>query len=128
MDKSIKRWIGMMNFFSRYWGCHQLPERSFFWHGWQFPVCARCTGIIFGEIVYLIFFKLCSKFSYVISVILQLPMIIDGGMQLITNYRSNNKRRFVTGFIAGLNFLNILYGTIKSIYNIFSKKQLANAQ
>ena len=25
--------------------CHQRPERSFFWDGQQFPVCARCTGL-----------------------------------------------------------------------------------
>jgi uncharacterized membrane protein len=25
--------------------CHQMPERSFFWDGHQFPVCARCTGL-----------------------------------------------------------------------------------
>ena len=25
--------------------CHQKPERSFFWDGHQFPVCARCTGL-----------------------------------------------------------------------------------
>src|SRR4051812_167741 len=25
--------------------CHQRPDRSFFWQGHQFPVCARCTGI-----------------------------------------------------------------------------------
>ena len=25
--------------------CHQIPERSFYWAGQQFPVCARCTGL-----------------------------------------------------------------------------------
>lgn len=25
--------------------CHQLPDRSFFLDGRQFPVCARCTGL-----------------------------------------------------------------------------------
>jgi uncharacterized membrane protein len=25
--------------------CHQLPDRSFFVDGHQFPVCARCTGL-----------------------------------------------------------------------------------
>jgi uncharacterized membrane protein len=28
--------------------CHQRPERSFFLHGRQLPVCARCTGLYLG--------------------------------------------------------------------------------
>ena len=28
--------------------CHQLPDRSFHWHGAQLAVCARCTGIYLG--------------------------------------------------------------------------------
>jgi len=28
--------------------CHQRPERSFFLHGQQLPVCARCTGLYAG--------------------------------------------------------------------------------
>src|SRR5512144_352505 len=28
--------------------CHQLPERSFHWHGAQLAVCARCTGLYLG--------------------------------------------------------------------------------
>ena len=29
-------------------GCHQRADRSFFWHGYQFPICARCTGVVSG--------------------------------------------------------------------------------
>lgn len=25
--------------------CHQLPDRSFYWGQWKFPVCSRCTGL-----------------------------------------------------------------------------------
>ena len=34
--------------------CHQLPDRSFFWDGHQFPVCARCTGLYLSGAVGLI--------------------------------------------------------------------------
>lgn len=30
--------------------CHQLPERSFYWGQWQFPVCARCTGLYLSAV------------------------------------------------------------------------------
>lgn len=32
-------------------GCHQMPERSFFFKKYQFPVCARCCGVLCGEIL-----------------------------------------------------------------------------
>ena len=28
--------------------CHQIPERSFYLHGFQLPVCARCLGLYAG--------------------------------------------------------------------------------
>jgi len=31
--------------------CHQRPDRSFFFHGSQLPVCARCTGLYAGAAV-----------------------------------------------------------------------------
>src|SRR5207248_1619105 len=31
--------------------CHQRPTRSFFVHGQQMPVCARCTGLYVGAAV-----------------------------------------------------------------------------
>ena len=29
-------------------GCHCRADRSFFWRGRQFPLCARCTGELAG--------------------------------------------------------------------------------
>lgn len=32
-----------------------MPERSFFYKGEQFPVCARCTGAALGQFLFIIF-------------------------------------------------------------------------
>lgn len=33
--------------------------------------------------------------------ILMIPMVVDGTVQMFTRYESNNRRRFVTGFLFG---------------------------
>lgn len=123
MDKATKRWIDLMNFFSKYWGCHQLPERSFFWKGYQLPVCARCAGVICGELSYVLFFRLTSKIPFSISLASQIPMLIDGGAQLKTKYESNNAKRFVTGFISGASCINLVYRPVKAIFDRRRKKR-----
>ena len=30
-------------------GCHCRPDRSFYWKGKKFPLCARCTGELAGK-------------------------------------------------------------------------------
>ena len=42
-------WLKWMDWGKRL-GCHQMPERSFFIKGYQFPVCARCTGVLVSSI------------------------------------------------------------------------------
>ncbi|MDO5151670.1 MAG: DUF2085 domain-containing protein, partial [Oscillospiraceae bacterium] len=39
-------------------GCHQRPDRSFFYKGHQFPLCARCTGAVLGQ-----FFAVVLRFA-----------------------------------------------------------------
>ena len=36
-----------------------------------------------------------------VSVLLLFPMIIDGIIQIITSYESNNTKRFITGLLFG---------------------------
>lgn len=80
--------------------CHKLPERSFFFKGKQFPVCARCTGIYVG---YFIFFPMF--FFYSVNVIWCLlaifPTVLDGLTQAYCNRESTNYLRFFTGIMAG---------------------------
>jgi uncharacterized membrane protein len=41
----ILRFVGVFAYAAGSVVCHQLPERSFYWGQWKFPVCARCTGL-----------------------------------------------------------------------------------
>lgn len=115
MEKNDKIWIKLMDWFSKYWGCHQMPERSFFAFGYQFPVCARCTGIIVGYILSIFCIFLRININMITSVILIIPMAIDGTIQFFTNYLSNNTKRFITGILAGYGFIQF----IKHIIFIF---------
>ena len=102
--------------------CHRMPERSFFIKGHQFPVCARCTGFYTGLIVFLIwnyFFKLNNDIAtLLISMILMIPVAIDGITQYFGPRESTNTLRFITGFIGGIGLIIFLKITIRGILNV----------
>lgn len=112
MDKKDEIWIKSMNWCSKYWGCHQLPERSFFFCGYQFPICARCTGIIIGYIISIFYSILFKQIKIITGLALIFPMAVDGGIQFFTKYTSNNTKRLITGAFAGFGFIQC----IKSIF------------
>ena len=88
-------------------GCHCREDRSFYYKGEKFPICARCTGELVGIVVSLFscfFFRL----SIPVSILILLPMIVDGAVQLKSSYESNNRRRFVTGFLFGYGLFMLL--------------------
>lgn len=115
-----KQWIRLMEL-GEMLGCHQMPERSFFIKGFQFPVCARCTGVILSAIIAtIIFFKkrlpigLCLSMSSV--------MLLDWGVQYLKIKESTNSRRLITGLIGGfgystlhLYFYSFVYKKIKEL-------------
>ncbi|WP_459639671.1 DUF2085 domain-containing protein [Faecalimonas canis] len=88
-------------------GCHQLPERSFFYHGKQFPVCARCTGVFIGEILGVLLFKI-AEISNLIGILFCLIMFVDWFVQYKFHSESNNMRRLITGFMCGYAFGNFI--------------------
>lgn len=98
-------WVRLMGYGKRL-GCHQMPERSFFIRGYQFPVCARCTGVLISSIIacfifafYRIDFKICIALSGI--------MFLDWLIQRIGIRESTNPRRLVTGLLGGLGFMTL---------------------
>ncbi|EEI92048.1 hypothetical protein HMPREF0765_2372 [Sphingobacterium spiritivorum ATCC 33300] len=87
--------------------CHRKPERSFFWKGKQFPVCARCTGIHLGYLSTFLFLFGVITMNFWVAVLCMLPTIIDGLTQAYCNRESNNTLRFITGIMAGVGTMAI---------------------
>lgn len=111
MNNQDVYWVRSMELCSKYCSCHQKPERSFFIKGYQFPLCARCTGIALGHIIAL-FIAPFRSFRYCIG-FLMFPLAIDGTAQYFTSYESNNCKRFITGLLYGFAFTSILSRLIK---------------
>lgn len=88
-----------------------MPERSFFLGNYQFPLCARCTGIALGHIAAIAAASFYT-FKYAVSLFI-LPMAVDGTLQYFTSYRSNNLKRVITGFFYGFAFTSVVFRTVK---------------
>lgn len=103
--------------------CHRMSERSFFVKGYQFPVCARCTGFYISLIIYFIyayyFFVDYNLFLLIFAILLLIPTAIDGLTQLFEYRESNNILRFITGLTGGIGFGIIVKAIKWYIYIIF---------
>ncbi len=110
----------MINFLYKWlpivFGCHCRDDRSFYFKGKKFPICSRCTGELLGILVYPIF-GFFFDISVKLSLIIMLPMIIDGFVQLLTKYESTNIRRFITGFLFGFSLMKMFVYTTSIAFN-----------
>jgi uncharacterized membrane protein len=83
--------------------CHQLANRSFFINGNQMPFCSRDVGLFIGLAVGA---GVATFIRYRINPVLALaglvPIAIDGGTQMLTDYESTNTLRLATGVVAGV--------------------------
>jgi len=94
--------------------CHQIPERSFYVLGVQFPICARCTGIYSGVI-----FGIIVKTKLVRMKYLELFLLILSALALNTlsyiNFFDVNILRYLFGFIFGLFCGQVIGKSVKEI-------------
>lgn len=107
-------WMKSMELGAKF-GCHQRADRSFTIGHYQFPVCARCTGILISTIfAYIIYFKRRVKMAKCIW--MMIPLAVDGTLQYLEIYESNNRRRFVTGLFWGFGSTCIRLNFVKYIF------------
>lgn len=97
-------------------GCHQIPERSFFLKGRQFPVCARCTGAfigyVLGGIMYPFFIAplwLDLSFCFL--------LFFDWLIQRLGLLQSTNVRRLATGIICGFALMQMYIRLFALFFN-----------
>lgn len=100
MGAFLYKWLPIV------FGCHCRPDRSFFFRGKQFPVCARCTGLGIGFLFSLSLFL--WRPPLFVAVLLTIPLIADGVLQLKTTYESRNFRRFITGLLFAYGLISFI--------------------
>jgi uncharacterized membrane protein len=82
--------------------CHQLPERSYFLNGNQMPFCARDLGLFAGLMAgFGLATLIVVELNPVLFLLGLVPLGLDGGIQLVTDYESVNPLRLATGIVAG---------------------------
>ncbi|WP_211220725.1 DUF2085 domain-containing protein [Paenibacillus terrigena] len=100
-------------------GCHQRADRSFAWQGYQFPICARCTGVILGQIGMVILLLMSVRITLGVSVIGLGIMFIDWLLQRLKVKESTNWRRLITGILGGCGLIGCyawLFTWIRSLW------------
>lgn len=82
--------------------CHTKAERSFELNDNQMAFCARDVGLFIGlaaGMAAVLFLN--PRFMWPAVIILAAPLVIDGTVQLLLDYESNNVVRIITGTLGG---------------------------
>lgn len=115
MSKLRQSILEQLRIWGNHSGCHQLPQRSFFYKGKQFPVCARCTGVTIGQIA-AVFYSFFGSVSFFKCLLLIAVMGADWLVQAVHIRESNNLRRLFTGFCGGFGLFSIYIRGLKIVF------------
>lgn len=110
----MNKWYAALFEIGRLSGCHQLPERSFFYKGKQFPECARCTGGFIGYIAGGILYRLLQAPIW-LCIAFCIMMFIDWLLQRLGVLNSTNLRRLITGILCGFGLMQVYIKALLSI-------------
>ena len=99
-------------------GCHQRADRSFFFGEYQFPVCARCTGVFAGQTAALGMLAARKRLPLWAAAGLLLIMGADWFAQYIGLRESTNIRRLATGIMGGIGIVFIWAHGVRAIIRL----------
>lgn len=90
--------------------CHRIKERSIKFFGIERYLCSRCLGILLGGVFAISLHFLNYHLSFMLSILLTVPLLLDGFTQFFNFRHSNNALRLFTGILfgVGLNHLGVL--------------------
>lgn len=111
VKKIILKWLPII------FGCHCRPDRSFHYRGWQFPICARCTGELLGIILCCVMYPFIHIPMYACAIAL-LPLVADGFLQKLTRYESTNIRRLMTGILFGFSLTFLVFSSTAYVFRV----------
>ncbi|MEJ7615866.1 MAG: DUF2085 domain-containing protein [Pyrinomonadaceae bacterium] len=89
--------------------CHQRPERSPQLFGAQGPLCWRCSGILAGTLILLVFL-FCARrtvASLQLSLALAVLLPLDVFVYALGYHEGENLRRLLTGLLWGIFATNV---------------------
>ena len=104
--------------------CHQIASHSLFLAGHQMPLCARCSGIYLGALMALLLLTVLHPLAGALPAPRLMPMVafmfatmvldgINSTFQSIPGatalYETTNWLRLVTGVLAGIALMFVLY-------------------
>ena len=90
--------------------CHRQKDRCLNIFGYTSFLCARCTGILIGFLLFILFSFFNLPPPLFVALGLMVPLIVDGISQFFNLRTSNNLIRLVTGilFTPGLASLMVV--------------------
>lgn len=99
--------------------CHQMPSRSFFIAGHQFPLCYRCTGLLIGNLIFIsaVYWYIMPRLR--VAIVLSLPMLIDLLFQNLILWSGINILRLISGICFGVGFPSMIIIVLSLIFNKF---------
>jgi uncharacterized membrane protein len=100
--------------------CHRRKDRSLFFFGKQFPLCARCMAMNIGYLFVIPLMLTHIHIAFWYGIFLNAPMFMDGFTQKWGWRTSTNALRVVTGLLSGLGMSIIIVDTSKWIVQLFS--------